>query len=198
MKNLIYFFVLILLSGCDDSNDTDLSEPLSKTEIENLQYLKEEEKLARDVYLYAHDLYGQIIFENIANSEQAHMNSVTVMLDKYGIQDLSYEARGVFYNQGLQNLYKELTSLVDKSVQEALFVGATIEDLDIFDLNNFMDTTDYEDLQNLYEVLSCGSKNHMRAFSQDIVNSGGVYVAQYISEEDYALILASDMEKCGN
>ena len=198
MKNLIYLFVFILMSGCDDSNDGELAEPLSKSEIENLQYLKEEEKLARDVYLYALDLYGQFVFENIANSEQAHMNSVTVMLDKYEIPDLSYEAMGVFYNEELQNLYNELISLVDKSLQEAFLAGASIEDLDIYDLNNFISTTDHPDLQNLYEVLSCGSRNHMRTFSQEIANTGTVYLPQYISAEEYALILEGEMEKCGN
>ena len=84
MKFIMQLLIVILLLGCDDSNDEiDNRESLSNQEIENLQFLKEEEKLARDVYLYSFDLYNQNIFKNISNSEQSHMNSVTVIMNKY-------------------------------------------------------------------------------------------------------------------
>ncbi len=50
MKFIIQLLIVILLLGCDDSNDEiDNRESLSNQEIENLQFLKEEEKLTRDV-----------------------------------------------------------------------------------------------------------------------------------------------------
>ncbi len=60
---------------------------LSQEEIDDLVYLREEEKLARDVYLHLYNTWGQWIFENIAASEQQHMDAVKTLLDRYGIHD---------------------------------------------------------------------------------------------------------------
>ena len=43
---------------------------LPDSETVTLKFMREEEKLARDVYLYLFDVWGQWIFENIAASEQ--------------------------------------------------------------------------------------------------------------------------------
>ena len=60
---------------------------LTKPEIDALLLMREEEKMARDVYLELNDLWGLPIFQNIANSEQTHMNAVKTLLDRYGLQD---------------------------------------------------------------------------------------------------------------
>ncbi len=41
-----------------------------------LLYMREEEKLARDVYDYLYEKWNAIIFDNISNSEQIHMDRV--------------------------------------------------------------------------------------------------------------------------
>ena len=46
---------------------------LTDEEIEDLRFLREEEKLAHDVYLYAYEKHNIMIFQNISNSEQTHM-----------------------------------------------------------------------------------------------------------------------------
>ncbi len=53
----------------------------------DLIQLREEEKLARDVYLYLYTHWNQWIFSNIAKSEQQHMDAVKGLLDKYDIED---------------------------------------------------------------------------------------------------------------
>lgn len=45
---------------------------LEEKEIEHITYIREEEKLARDVYLTLYELYQASIFENISESEQRH------------------------------------------------------------------------------------------------------------------------------
>ncbi len=47
----------------------------------DLLHLREEEKLARDVYLYAFDKYGLKIFQNISSSEQRHADKILEILE---------------------------------------------------------------------------------------------------------------------
>lgn len=195
----MYLLLPVLLIGCNDSDEmTDVDDTISKQEIENLQFLKEEEKLARDVYLFSYDLYGQNIFKNISNSEQSHMNSVSVIMEKYGIKDLSFDERGKFSNLELQQLYDDLVDLSKISLENALTVGATVEDLDINDLNNFISNADHQDMIEMYQLLNCGSRNHLRAYTNNLESLDLTYDPQFISVEEYDMILSSSGEKCNN
>lgn len=195
----MYLLLPVLLIGCNDSDEiADVDDTLSKQEIENLQFLKEEEKLARDVYLFSYDLYGQNIFKNISNSEQSHMNSVSVIMEKYGIKDLSFDERGKFSNLELQQLYDDLVDLSKISLENALTVGATVEDLDINDLNNFISNADHQDMIEMYQLLNCGSRNHLRAYTNNLESLDLTYDPQFISVEEYDMILSSSGEKCNN
>jgi len=49
---------------------------LSDEETEALLYMREEEKLARDVYLNAYERWKQPIFYNISLAEQNHMDAI--------------------------------------------------------------------------------------------------------------------------
>ena len=120
-----------MFSGCSNDSDNQSSIPLTQAEIDDLKFLREEEKLARDVYLFSYDKYEAAIFNNISQSEQKHMNSVLSLMNKYGIPDSASTEIGVFNNSDLQSLYWSLTAQSDISLIEALKVGATIEDLDI-------------------------------------------------------------------
>lgn len=199
MKFIMYLLLPVLLIGCNDSDEmTDVDDTISKQEIENLQFLKEEEKLAREVYLFSYDLYGQNIFKNISNSEQSHMNSVSVIMEKYGIKDLSFDERGKFSNLELQQLYDDLVDLSKISLENALTVGATVEDLDINDLNNFISNADHQDMIEMYQLLNCGSRNHLRAYTNNLESLDLTYDPQFISVEEYDMILSSSGEKCNN
>lgn len=199
MKFIMYLLLPVLLIGCNDSDEiTDVDDTLSKQEMEDLQFLKEEEKLARDVYLFSYDLYGQNIFKNISNSEQSHINSVSVIMEKYGIKDLSFDERGKFSNLELQQLYDDLVDLSNISLENALTVGATVEDLDINDLNNFISNADHQDMIEMYQLLNCGSRNHLRAYTNNLESLDLTYDPQFISVEEYDMILSSSGEKCNN
>lgn len=198
MRLFYLFSLLFIMSSCTKEEQTNnLEATITKAEIEDLSFLREEEKLARDVYLYAYDLYGATIFNNISNSEQTHMDKVLELLTYYNIQDPASSQRGVFNNEDLAAIYSKLTSLVDKSLTEALTVGATIEDLDINDINHFLDNTNKTDLITVYENLNCGSKNHIRAFNRQLTTLGSGYTAQYISNDELQEILAQESGGCG-
>ena len=63
------------------------TEDLSTVEMEALQFMREEEKLARDVYLRLHQQWNMQVFANIAKSEQRHMDAMKCLLDKYELAD---------------------------------------------------------------------------------------------------------------
>lgn len=190
-----------LFTGCsdDDTLDTTLStQQLSELEVADLQFLREEEKLAHDVYTYAFERYGVSIFSNIAGSEQTHTDAVLDLMTAYQVEDSASQSMGVFNNAELAKLYSDLIAKVDRSVEDALIVGATIEDLDILDLDEKSTHTDNVTLQSLYSNLKCGSENHMRSFTRQLNNRALSYVPTYISLEQYQAILAATNGSCGN
>lgn len=176
-------------------SDVSLDE-LSALEIENLTYMREEEKLARDVYLTMFETWGLSIFENIASSEQSHTDAVAKMLDKYKLPDPVVDDRiGIFMNQELADLYETLLARGHQSSLEALFVGGLIEEVDMVDLKRAIEETDNEDIRELYESLLRGSRNHLRSFVGQIENLGIVYEAQFLSQEEVDAIVDSPMER---
>ncbi len=78
---------LLLLMGITSVGYVQAAALLSEAEINSLTYMREEEKLARDVYVYLHDMYGSPIFDKISVSEQTHMDAIKTLLDRYGIPD---------------------------------------------------------------------------------------------------------------
>ncbi|MBM7560379.1 DUF2202 domain-containing protein [Marinitoga litoralis] len=165
-------------------------ETLSASETEGLLLMREEEKLARDIYLTLYDTWGIQTFYNIAQAEQTHMNAVKSILDKYDLQDpITDYTVGVFNNKELQKLYYDLVAEGQKSVIDALKVGATIEDLDIYDLDKLIKETDNQDIKLVYENLISGSENHMRAFVGQLDRYNATYSAQYITNEELQEIL---------
>ena len=172
-------------------------EILTKNEAEDLLVLREEEKIARDVYLYSYDKYNTKIFYNISLSEQQHMDKILFLLLKYGLKDPASMERGKFNNVKLQELYNKLTTQSDISLVEALKVGATIEDLDIFDIDAFMSRTNDVDITKVYKMLNCGSRNHLRAYMKQLKKNDGAYTPQFLSQEKFDKILKGSHEQCG-
>ncbi len=197
---LSVFFTSISFVSCDDSNgDGFTNETILLTENEktDLLFMREEEKLARDVYLFLHEKHGLNIFKNIASSEQYHMDAILKILEKYGMDDPALEEIGVFTNADLQVLYNNLIAQGNTSLQDALKVGAIIEDVDIRDLDNAIETTTKIDLIEVYELLECGSRNHLRAFIGQLGSINEVYSPQFISIEAFDDIISGTHENCG-
>lgn len=200
MKKLLFvaFLPLIIFQNCSNEDDNQVLVQLSQEEIDDLKFLREEEKLARDVYVYAYGKYpASIIFNSIAQSEQKHMNSVLNLMDKYGISDSASTEMGVFNNSNLQTLYNNLTAQSNISIVEALKAGATIEDLDINDIDDFIGNTSKSDLLSVYDNLTCGSKNHIRSFTSQLSSNGVTYIPQFISVEYFNTILSGSGGGCG-
>jgi len=144
-------------------------QELSTEEETGLTTMREEEKLARDVYQTMFKQWGLPIFSNIAQSEQRHMNAIKSLFDKYSMIDpVTDSSIGIFTNPEMRELYTELVEKGETSLVNALQVGATIEDLDIKDLYDFLEQTDNSDIKTVYQNLVKGSRNHLRAFTDQL------------------------------
>lgn len=201
------------LTSCSKSTDNDdqpvatLSEDGTTAGIvkgtavqsdeEALIFMREEEKMARDVYTYLFDRWGLLVFENITKSEQRHMDKVLELLVHYGIDDPALPGYGEFVNQDLQDLYNSLISMGEESVEGAIIAGATIEETDIVDLLNYINETDDELIQCVFGNLMRASRNHLRAFARHIELREIEYTPQFLSEEDFNAIVEGPHEAGG-
>jgi hypothetical protein len=164
-------------------------ENINSEEKDMLIYMREEEKLARDVYTFLYQKYGWKIFDNISKSEERHMNSVLNVMNHYNIKDPVINQQGAFSNPEIQKLYQSLTEKGSVSINEALLVGASIEDLDIYDLNQSLLKVENNAISTVFENIRSGSYNHLRAFSRQLNQQNEPFIPQHISAEEYALIL---------
>lgn len=196
-----------MLSDAAFSQDADMAsvqaelnsmalEPISPEESSGLLYMREEEKLARDVYAAMYAKWNLSPFTNIARSEQMHMDAVLTLITRYSLTDpVGTEAPGVFKDAALQNLYTALMAQGTKSASDALQVGATIEEVDIVDLQKHLKENDNEDIALVYDNLMRGSRNHLRAFVKNLSALGITYAPQYLTAAEYTSIITTDVER---
>lgn len=162
---------------------------LTMAEANDLLFMREEEKLARDVYITLYAEWSARVFNNISQSEQQHMDAILSLLDKYGLDDPALDP-GEFTNTELQELYDNLVADGLQSKLDALMVGALIEEVDMEDIVEAMERTDKSDILAVYGNLLAGSENHLNAFVRNIeAITGETYVAQWISQEEVDAIL---------
>ncbi len=161
-------------------------------EIADLLWMREEEKLARDVYMTLGEQWDIQVFTHISNAEQQHMDAVGLLLDRYDIEDpVGDNPVGVFTNPELQALYDKLIEQGSQSQADALLVGGAIEELDIQDLEKAIVDTDNADIQQVYNSLMSGSEQHLRAFSRTYeMVTGETYTPQYLDQAAYDAIMA--------
>lgn len=210
MKKSIIFLSIwtinsLLISCKKDEINTNFSiseqinnfpkEALSTDETNSLLVMREEEKLAYDVYTTLYKKWGLAVFNNISSSELTHTTAVLTLLNRYNIADpVGNNAVGKFGNSTLQTLYNQLVAQGSISITEAVKVGATIEDLDIFDLHEWQKKVDNQDINFVYDNLTKGSRNHLRSFFGQVLNQNSTYKAQYITQTEFDAIIDSPKE----
>jgi hypothetical protein len=166
---------------------------LSETEIAALQWMREEEKLAGDVYTTLAEQWGSGVFTNIAAAEFTHTEAIGTLIERYQIEDpTTVTTVGVFTNPVMTQLYTDLVKQGSTSLLDAMIVGATVEDLDIKDLQDR--TTETADIKLVFDNLERGSRNHLRAFERQITRLGGSYTPAYISQSSYDEIINGQNE----
>ena len=165
--------VALLSSSALASNQNNGSSKLTEEQKDELYFIYQEEKVARDVYIYANGVYPEAgTFASIKGSEQRHIDAAEKLCINYGI-DLSAvdeSAHGEFDHDYLQGLYDSCIDTIDKGgILEAQGVGKLIEETDIGTLTNAIELMEMpDDVIRTYEVLREGSYNHLESFDAAI------------------------------
>jgi hypothetical protein len=181
----------------------------------HLKFMRAEEKLAHDVYLYLSNIYyGSAVFSNITQSETRHTNVMADKLTQFGLEDVNHDDEdGEFsasnYGDYFTEKYNTLIAEGEQNLYQALMVGGLIEELDMHDIvlcptiivttdNGIgedecgLDYTDNKALIKSYTHLLEGSENHLRAFVRQVESllpEGELYEAQYLDQDTVDEIL---------
>lgn len=175
--------------------------PATATEAANLSYMREEERLARDLYLAFEDAWDNLPFARVAAAEQHHMDAMLRQLLKYQLPDpVANLPIGEFVSEDLKTLYVELLAQGKTDAVAALKVAAKVEEIDVYDNLGAKAETDKADLARAFDALACGSRNHLRAFAVALAKATNEkYTAQstFLSQAEVDAILAAPVERCG-
>lgn len=170
-------------------------QEISKEEKAGLIYMREEEKLARDVFATLYGGWKLQVFANIAQSENTHTDAVKALLEKYKIEDpVKDDTVGKFTNPAFTKLYTDLVEKGSKSAEEAFTVGALVEEIDIADLVKNLEQTDNDDIKLIYNNLFRASRNHLRSFGAQLGVRGIEYTPTLLSAEGYKSIISTQKE----
>ncbi|MCK4751433.1 MAG: DUF2202 domain-containing protein [Bacteroidales bacterium] len=169
-------------------------EDLSEKEKKSLQWMREEEMLAHDVYAFLADQYEIPVFRNISKSEMRHTTALAELLNRYGLEDPAMDHEpGIFSEPELQLLYDQLVIQGESSYEEAIKVGLKIEDLDIADLEKALaEEVDNQDILFVYNNLLRGSINHLNAFWFHASRNSIPYDPQHISNDKFNELVRSE------
>lgn len=190
-------------SPSQNTTQSPVTVTLTKAEIDDILFMREEEKLARDVYRTLYQKYNTQIFQNISQSEQRHMDAMANLIKVYNLQDpVVDDSVGKFTNQTIAQMYTDLVTKGQQDYKSALYVGAYIEEHDIEDLaraiNTVKQNSNAQNIISTYQNLMCGSRNHLRGFAKEIKTQFGEdYKAQILSQEEVNKIISTPNEKCG-
>ena len=163
---------------------------LTQLEKDGLLLMREEEKMAQDVYDSFYSTYGVINFDRISNSEARYTAAVLALITHFGLSDPALTEPGKFTNTAIQKLYDQLIA-AGTSSDAALSTGAYIEEYDIADLKKLIAETTNPDVIAVYSNLLKGSENHLRAFVRTLKIRGVVYSPQILSSTDFAAIIVN-------
>lgn len=169
----------------------DFTATLTEDEVAGLLEMREEEKLAHDVYFTFYETYEYVVFNNISKSETAHSSAVLYLINGFGLADPAVEGVGEFTNETFQALYPALIEMGSTSLADALKVGALIEETDIADLEQHLETTTNEAILRVYGNLLRGSTFHLKAFTAALARLGETYTPTVLSQEEYDAIISA-------
>ncbi|WP_067853652.1 DUF2202 domain-containing protein [Nocardia shimofusensis] len=146
-------------------SDEGAAGVLSARELSDLRTMREEERMAHDLYHRFAQQWGARVFERVSASEQRHYEAVGALLARYGIEDPSAGSpAGTYTVPEVQGDYDRWLARGLNSVEEAYAVGAELETADIADLTAATEASDEEAIDSVYGKLRTGSEHHLRAF----------------------------------
>ena len=187
-----YFITIVVFISLFLSPIKSFSQ-LTDAEINGIITLREEEKVAYDVYMYLYEKYDNIVFKNIALNEKDHMMKIKELINTYNLNDPvsgTEDQRGVFENKKMKALYDEMIMAGNYGVVDAMRAAARFEETDIQDLLNYIAVTSDPTVLAVYQILESGSEDHLRALVKYIREEGISYKPSVLSKEEYDRIMS--------
>ncbi|MCB0873766.1 MAG: DUF2202 domain-containing protein [Actinobacteria bacterium] len=144
------------------------AQAITSSEAADLQLMRDEERMARDLYRVISTKYGGLLpFSNIQRSEQRHFDAVGSLLTRYDVADPAVgKTAGVYANAEVQRLYDGWRSTALKSKTYAYRVGIALEKRDIADLTRAINATSDPVTKQVLTNLRSASKKHLAAFTR--------------------------------
>lgn len=158
---------------------------LTEDEKTAIIHMREEEKLARDVYQTLGKTTDSKVFQNIPKSEGRHMDVFDQLIDRYGLKDPVKDESvvGTFTDPLFTDLFAKLTEKGKLSDADAFEVGAMVEDINMANLMKYGMATEKADLKLAYDTLLVQSKNHMSAFVRQLDRLGKTFEPTHINAQ---------------
>lgn len=95
---------------CNFISTDSVNKNLSSSEAKHLEFLREEELLAGDVYKFFYQKYQIPVFSNISKSEDVHTSRIKLLMNNYAVKDPSENHQtSKFKIKEIQSLYDDLT-----------------------------------------------------------------------------------------
>lgn len=167
-----------------------VTDSLSADEIEFQFALREDEKMARDLYtVFAAKYSTAPQIDRIAAAENSHIACVEAVLDYY---EISYPAMtaaaGLFEDAKRQAIYNELA---DKSgtLLEVYATMAAVEEESVSAYKSVQSEITNENIALVITNMIKASSNHLKAAVCQIIAGGGTYTPLYLSAEEFGTIV---------
>jgi hypothetical protein len=188
MKKILFILTVLFSTSAN-------AQTLTESDKAGILLMREEEKMARDIYQSLNDKWDQMPFVHISESEINHMARMKLLIDKYKLKDpvdKNADTRGEFDNQQLKKLFDELISSGKTSLEEAFRAGAKVEEVDIRDLKEATAKTTNEEIKSTYADLISASENHLRAFVRNLKRLDVNYTPVIMDKAEFDVIINSE------
>ncbi|HOF54737.1 MAG TPA: DUF2202 domain-containing protein [Prolixibacteraceae bacterium] len=155
-------------------------------------FMYDEEKMARDLYAEFYKMYKIPVFKNISKSENVHMQAVGSLVKAFGLKYNGTDKPGEFVNPEIARLYSQLVEMGKESLTGALKAGALVEETDILDLQDELQSAGNASVKRVFTNILAGSENHLRAFVNQLKFRKTIYEPVLIKDLDYYKAILSN------
>jgi len=173
------------------------AEPLGADEQRDLQRIREQRKLARDLYWDLAKHWGSLVLVRLGAAEQAHLNALDTLLDHYDLSDpVAGPAVGESGDPKFHALHAQIVEVGHRSEMAASQAGLLVEEMSLSDLAAARARTRRPEIAAVYDDLLRDSRNHLRALFRQMQRFEGEYVPQSLSLSDFEAIVWTQPEPC--
>lgn len=167
----------------------EATSPLTADETEFLYAIREDEKIAHDVYAAFSALYPAAkTISKIMTAESSHISAAEAVLDYYEIEYPPLSDTGIFEDADRQALYNDLITK-GTTLIKAYGTMALMEEETVYAYKSIQNQLTNSNLSLLLSQLIKASSNHLRATVRQVVKLGGSYSPAYLSDEEYQTII---------